>query len=704
MRRALIVYILLFALVAAAHAQSPITVDPVNGVTQTWSSGAAISRGQIVKMDVNGRIVPVAITDTKGALGVAVTGTGDTGQTVIVAVGPGNPLTFVDGVCAVGDSIIISTITLGAGHCMSSPTGQVIGVIPKSTAGGFITIQMSPLASAGTSGTSIPSLLTLNGIAKGNGAGVFSAALAADIYGLWSGTCNNTTFLRGDGSCQTPAGGGGSPAGSAGNLQYYSGGVFAALGTTISGVNITFPGTVTAVGLNGSGSGNISVPNASLSCPAGGCAGLSTLSGDAATNSAFINENGLGFVCSVARNFINAQVGTSYTTAGSDCHKLVTFNNAAATTVIVQPPLASGHATYYFNIGGGLVTLNPNLAPPMAPSIGASGSGGSLGSSVTVFVVTTFVNANGETTVSPESSVQVGSGTTNSVTVTAPTLPITATGYTAYSSLTTGTELKQGASNACVNITANCVIQVIGAGAAIPGTNTARWGTINGANSMPFRQNSGALVSFDGTNLFAMGSTYAPDILDANGTFSLNVNGSNLRYDTVSIYGTNDAWMHVVPSSVNGYTVYSDQGNKGVVLATQGGARPVTLAVNMLPRLVVGLDTPLNSTGNTANLAATTIYTTLASGVQGAAGMYRVCLTAYVTATGSATAIVPNVLYNNGNSITRILPTLSTAALTNVSDGCVVLYSAASQAIQVNTTGYSGTGTFAIRGTMEQLQ
>lgn len=49
---------------------------------------------------------------------------------------------------------------------------------------------------------------TLTGIAKGNGTSAFTAAVAADIYGLWSGTCSSSTFLRGDGSCQTPSGSG----------------------------------------------------------------------------------------------------------------------------------------------------------------------------------------------------------------------------------------------------------------------------------------------------------------------------------------------------------------------------------------------------------------------------------------------------------------------------------------------------------------
>lgn len=46
-----------------------------------------------------------------------------------------------------------------------------------------------------------------NGILKGaTTTYVTTAAVAADAIGLWSGTCNSTTFLRGDGSCQVPPG------------------------------------------------------------------------------------------------------------------------------------------------------------------------------------------------------------------------------------------------------------------------------------------------------------------------------------------------------------------------------------------------------------------------------------------------------------------------------------------------------------------
>lgn len=49
---------------------------------------------------------------------------------------------------------------------------------------------------------------TLTGIAKGNGTSAFTAAASSDVISLWTGTCNATTFLRADGSCQAPGGGG----------------------------------------------------------------------------------------------------------------------------------------------------------------------------------------------------------------------------------------------------------------------------------------------------------------------------------------------------------------------------------------------------------------------------------------------------------------------------------------------------------------
>lgn len=49
---------------------------------------------------------------------------------------------------------------------------------------------------------------TLTGIAKGNGTSAFTAAVSGDVIATWGGTCSASTYLRGDGSCQTPPTGG----------------------------------------------------------------------------------------------------------------------------------------------------------------------------------------------------------------------------------------------------------------------------------------------------------------------------------------------------------------------------------------------------------------------------------------------------------------------------------------------------------------
>lgn len=49
---------------------------------------------------------------------------------------------------------------------------------------------------------------SLSGLVKANGTNAYTAAVSSDITNLWSGTCSSATFLRGDGSCQAPSGGG----------------------------------------------------------------------------------------------------------------------------------------------------------------------------------------------------------------------------------------------------------------------------------------------------------------------------------------------------------------------------------------------------------------------------------------------------------------------------------------------------------------
>ena len=121
--------------------------------------------------------------------------------------------------------------------------------------------------------------------------------------------------------------------------------------------------------------------------------------------------------------------------------------------------------------------------------------------------------------------------------------------------------------------------------------------------------------------------------------------------------------------------------------------------------LAPNLGTPFNSAGLTANQAARTIYTTAASGA-GSVGNYRVCITLWPTVTGTATAIQGNAIGPSGSGTVTLPvgPALNAGSLTNGGGGCAALHVAASSTIQCSTTGYSGSGTYQMSCTVEQLQ
>src|SRR5690349_7175307 len=71
------------------------------------------------------------------------------------------------------------------------------------------TFNISLIPTTGVSATKIngTDVSTLTGILKMS-SGTPSASASSDVIGLFSGTCSASTFLRGDGSCQVPGGGG----------------------------------------------------------------------------------------------------------------------------------------------------------------------------------------------------------------------------------------------------------------------------------------------------------------------------------------------------------------------------------------------------------------------------------------------------------------------------------------------------------------
>lgn len=159
----------------------------------------------------------------------------------------GNSSTYVTTAAASSDVISLwtgtcnsGTVLKGDGSCAATSTGTVTSVGLTMPTG--FSVANSPVTGAATLGVTttlngvlhgngsgftasnvalaseVSGLLpvanagigvgTLTGIAKGNGTSPFTAAASSDVIGLWTGTCNSSSFLRGDGSCNTPGGGG----------------------------------------------------------------------------------------------------------------------------------------------------------------------------------------------------------------------------------------------------------------------------------------------------------------------------------------------------------------------------------------------------------------------------------------------------------------------------------------------------------------
>lgn len=173
-----------------------------------------------------------------------------------------------------------------------------------------------------------------------------------------------------------------------------------------------------------------------------------------------------------------AQLGGNTSSAGGSAFSGLTSGTNAAGIFGVGGSISPSSAG---QIQGNQIILQSGLPAVVAT---ASLTGGTLLSGHSISIRYTLNTAAGETLPSvwynvSNASLGCSSGSTCSITVTAPTIPSGYTGYTIYSQdcgaapCGGGTELRQIASAACVNITTNCVIGTAGTGAAMPTANTA---------------------------------------------------------------------------------------------------------------------------------------------------------------------------------------------------------------------------------------
>lgn len=184
-----------FGIAAYGHAQAESynRFQPANGVlvgnTSTYVTTAATSSN--ITGLWSGTCNSSTFLRGDGACGTPA-GTGVTSVALTVPSGlsvAGSPVTS-------SGTLAVSTTLNGVVH------GNGSGFTASNVALGSEVTGTLPVANGGTGAA------TLTGPLKGNGTSAIGAAASSDIIGLWSGTCNSSTFLRGDGSCQSPGGGG----------------------------------------------------------------------------------------------------------------------------------------------------------------------------------------------------------------------------------------------------------------------------------------------------------------------------------------------------------------------------------------------------------------------------------------------------------------------------------------------------------------
>lgn len=167
-------------------------------------------------------------------------------------------------VFAVSGSPLTSAGTLGITFAPGQPQNQILAT-PNGASGavGLRSLVISDLPPIPLTASILNGILpvtlggtgesgTVTGILVGNGASPHTAATAANVIGMWSGACSSVTYLRGDGSCQTPAG------------AVTSVGLTAPSWLSVSNTPVTTSGTIAITGTPQSANFVLASPNGAM--------------------------------------------------------------------------------------------------------------------------------------------------------------------------------------------------------------------------------------------------------------------------------------------------------------------------------------------------------------------------------------------------------------------------------------------------------
>lgn len=295
--------------------------------------------------------------------GILPAGNGGTGQStytvgdLIYATGASAMAALND--IATGNALISGGVGVAPSWGKVALTTHVSGILPA--ANGGTGIANTATLTLGSSSHNYATLGT--GLVKNTTTtGALSNGLSADVIALWSGTCNSSTFLRADGSCQASGGSGTVTVVGAGTLTstaLVTGGgtqtvqTAAATATMDSSGNISTPGTV-ASGVGGSAAGGVQMTQGTA--PTAGTTAITLHAPTSVTSYrlVFPGAAGTGIVYRANVSNVVTETNVGPSTAGF----VLTSNGASAPTFQAATGGGSpGGATGTFQSNGGSGTF-----------------------------------------------------------------------------------------------------------------------------------------------------------------------------------------------------------------------------------------------------------------------------------------------------------------------------------------------------------